>query len=242
MDYFSLRIVYPWSASLSIMWASVQQSHNMMLGSCQDSTHVVMGGSVLDFHGHINLFYIGWKITWSGTYCPIACKNARIRISTICKCFVHYLSVNYCQWSSSIWLGRWQSAISSEIWVDSACRGTSTLYYGAFLCSGDFANVGDSSNGSAASLWRLAASAHHSSWEKHLPQYFDHCSGSLLFLDVSIWPSRVNISCVFGKCIMADTGRQPSSLRVVLRATPARVPPHWPAEYVTNHKRCAKIC
>mmetsp|Transcript_13115 Transcript_13115/g.31898 ORF Transcript_13115/g.31898 Transcript_13115/m.31898 type:complete len:125 (+) Transcript_13115:268-642(+) len=98
--------------------------------------------------------------------------------------------------------------------------------HGAFRCSGDLPNAGLSSNGSATSLCRLVASAHHSSCEKHLPQYFCHRSGSLLSFEVSIFPSRSNKFCAMGMWIMAETGRHPSSPRVVRRATPARVPPH----------------
>ena len=103
---------------------------------------------------------------------------------------------------------------------------TSCTVQGAFLCSGDLANAGDSSNGSTFSLCIRAASAHHSNCEKHLDEYFLHCSISLLSLEVSTLPSRSKTSCAFGICIIAETGKHPNSLSVVRNDTPARVPPH----------------
>jgi len=111
---------------------------------------------------------------------------------------------------------------------------TGNKSHGAFLWLGAFPNTGDSSNGSTTSRWLRAATAHHSNCENVREQYFCHRSSSSFASDVTtILPSRLITSCAFGICIMADTGNAPSSLRVVRSATPALVPPHWPAEYVT---------
>jgi len=114
---------------------------------------------------------------------------------------------------------------------------------GALRCSGDVTNIGDSLvNGSSMARCRIVASAHHSNCEKQRPQYVCHrrlsslissFGSSLFFWFEMIVPSTSSTSWARGIWIMADTGKHPTSPSVVRKATPARTPPHCPAEYVT---------